>query len=342
MVDLYIKYDASDTGSRPIPPGTVFYLSPSVFITDQAGNSRLEARIGEPNLIHVQVDSLTEDPRLNVTVQVWACDFTGGFIGPDAARQSSGGVGPGLSSGIPTPVTKSVPGVAAVSWTPTDADLINQPDPLHGHLCLAANVYLGFPQPVEGQRLVAGKLDVPNDQHHAWKNITVVKTQGVRADVPFRVGNRGPEPAKFVLRAFELEDAMGPVEMEHLLMDRCVDLVDAGPPPDPVPAACLTEPRERTWLAQGGRLVLRGLPDLVPLRPARRRARVLLRTEESADDKVATVIRPGREIPVVLTVEGGQDVGAVHTIDVVQEDATNGEVVGGGRVVVVETPDWFC
>src|SRR4051794_9973649 len=138
MADLYIKYDASDTGSRPIPPATVFYLSPSVFITDQAGNSLLEARIGEPNLIHVQVDSLTEDPRLNVTVQVRACDFTGGFIGPDAARQSSGGVGPGLSSGIPTPVTKSAPGVAVGSWAPTAAGLVNQPAPPPAPPCLAA------------------------------------------------------------------------------------------------------------------------------------------------------------------------------------------------------------
>jgi len=323
----------------------VFYLSPSIWLTDQAGNGRLEATVGEVNLLHVQVDSLSPAPRLGVQVQAWVCDYTGGFIGPDAALPSSTtSTGAGLEIGVPTPVTNAAPGFAVLSWTPDEHDLINHADPSRGHVCVAANVHVTFPLPVEGSRLTAGRLDVPNDRHHAWKNITVVKTQGVRIAVPFRVGNPGPEPAEFVLQAFQLdrETAMGPFEQEHLLMDRCVDLVDGGPPPDPVPAACQKEPLERTRLAEGGRLVLRGLPETVLLRPARRRARVLLATADSADDKVPVAIRPGQQVPVALTVEGEQEIGGVHTIDVQQLDARNGLVVGGGRVVVVQAPEWFC
>jgi hypothetical protein len=342
--DLYIQYDLSDTGSRPIPPGARFYLSPSIWLTDQAGTSLTEAKVGEVNLVHVQVNSLNPDPRLNVVVQVWVCDYTGGYIGPDAARASSGGVGPGLTGGVPTIVTAESPGVAVVPWTPTEDDLINQPDPTRGHVCIGANVYNELTAPPEGARLCSGRLDVPNDQHHAWKNITVVKTQGTTVTIPFRVVNPGPEPAEFVLGAFEVERdaAMGPLEQEHLLMDRCVDLVGGGPPPDPVPAACLREPRERTRLAEGGQLVLRCLPDPVPLRPARRRAKAVLVTQESADQRVPLLVRPGQQVPVVLTVQGGGELGEVHTVDVVQEDTTNGLVVGGGRVVVVQTPEWSC
>jgi hypothetical protein len=340
--NLYIKYDASDNGGRPIPAGAAFWVTPSIWLTDAAGTSLAEAQVGHVNVIHAQVSSLSADPRSGARVQMWVSDYTAGFIGPDSGRQSSGGT-LGRLGGVAGSVTSTVPGVATVDWTPVDADLINGPDPLHGHLCVAANVFADGVPP-EGARLFGGRLDVPKNQHHAQRNITLVKTQGITRAIPFRVRNPGPEPAEFVLAGVELEGdaAMGPLEQEQLLMDRCVDLVGGAPAPDLVPAKCQTEPRERTWLAEGGQLVLRGLPDLVPLRPAKERAKFLIHTEETADQRVALVIRPGEEVPVVLTVEGTQAIGEVHAIDVFQEDTADGLVVGGGRVVVVETPDWFC
>jgi len=349
---LYVKYRTSDTGARPIPAGEVFWTSPSIFLTDDDGKSLPEAQLGKTNWIHVQVDSMSPGPRSGVRVQVWVCDYTGGYIGPDAARESSGGRR-GRRGAVATPITSKDPGVAKVPWIPTEKDLINSPDPTKGHLCVGANVVVEMPPPPEGKYLSGsttgmggdgGRLDVVGDRHHGWANIIVVKpAPGIRADVPFRVMNPGPEVAEFTLAAIEREgdEAMGPLAQEHLLMDRCVDLEGGGPPPELIPAACLTEPWERRWLAQGGQLVLRGFPDPVPLRPATNRARFQIVTEESAGEEVRIRIRPGEEVPVVLTIDGTGEVGAVHAIDVMQIDP-GGLVLGGGRIIVLQVPEWFC
>lgn len=128
--------------------------------------------------------------------------------------------------------------------------------------------------------------------------------------LPFMIMNPGVDTAEVVLGAFELEgDAvMGQLERAHLLIDRCVDLVGGAPRPDSVPAACLVEPVKRTWLAEGGELVLRGLPDLVSFRPANGRAEVFLQSGESSDQRIAVKIRPGEQVPLMLTLAVGQGV----------------------------------
>src|SRR4051794_22495064 len=147
---LYVKYDASDTGARvphndPIPPGVAYYVTPSIWLTDDAGNSLTQAKVDQVNWIHVQVDSISADPRAGVRAQVWVCNFTAG-IGPDSARPSSGGK-PGRWGGVPQGqlVTQTVPGIVKVPWTPQVTDLINTSDPNQGHLCVAANVFVEPP-----------------------------------------------------------------------------------------------------------------------------------------------------------------------------------------------------
>lgn len=340
--DLYIKYANGDGGNDVIPAGTQFWTSPSIWLTDTSGNSIPNAVEGTDNWVHVQVDSTSADPRSNVKVQVWVCDYTAGFIGPDSARPSSGGLN-GRTSTISTDVSSTAPGTAHVVWQPDPSDLINGPNPDTGHLCVGANTYVETLPAPEGARLSGGQLDVINNRHHGWKNITVIRTGPRRAPFPFRLTNPGAEPDEFVVTARELDRdlAMGQVEREHLLMADFVDLLEGAPEPAPVPAACLREPRERTRLARGGKLVLRGMPDATPLRPAEHRAKFGLVTAEGRDQTVGVGVKPGEQIPVIFVVESAGEPGEVHTFDIVQQ-TRDGLVLGGGRLIAVDVPEWHC
>ncbi|MBQ0975728.1 hypothetical protein KBZ00_32175 [Streptomyces sp. RK31] len=341
--DLYVKYTSGDDGSAAIPAGEAYWASPSIWLTDPAGNSIPSAVVGEDNWVHVQVDSTNTNPRSTVKVQTWVCDFTAGFIGPDAARASSGGAS-GQTATVATDVSQATPGVAHVVWRPDATDLINGPNPDTGHLCVGANVYVETLPAPEGARLSSGRLDVIDNRHHGWKNVTVVRAAGEGpAPIAFRLANPGPEADVFVVMARELdgEAAMGQVEQEHLLATGFVDLADGPPDPPPVPAACLREPRERTRLAQGGQLVLRGMPDTRPLRPAEQRARFALVTAEGRDHALEVGIRPGEQVPVVLAVDTAREPGEVHTFDIVQQ-TRDGLVLGGARLITVDVPEWHC
>ncbi|MFE5720445.1 hypothetical protein [Streptomyces erythrochromogenes] len=342
--DLYIKYTTGDDGSQEIPAGAVFWASPSIWLTDTSGASIPQAKVGVDNWVHVQVDSMNSEVRDNVKVQAWVCDYTPGFIGPDSARPSSGGAN-GRTGSISTGVSKTAPGVAKVVWRPLDTDLINGPNIDTGHLCVGANVFVETLPAPEGARLSSGKLDVISNRHHGWLNITVVRNSPRIAPLAFRLTNPGTEPERFVLRAWELdgESAMGQVEQEHLLMAGFVDLTDCGPEPPLVPAACQREPHERTRLAKGGRLVLRGLPEPVPLRPAESEARFEIRTAaEGCDPTTVEVdIRPGQHVPALFVVNSEGEPGEVHTFDIVQE-TQDGVVIGGARVITVDVPEWHC
>ncbi|MEV8630893.1 hypothetical protein AB0395_04480 [Streptosporangium sp. NPDC051023] len=343
---LYVKYAAGDDGTDVIPSGAAFWASPSIWITDTAGNSIPNAQVGVDNWVHVQVDSTSTDSYTGVKVQTWVCDYTAGFIGPDAARPSSGGAN-GRTATVGTAVTKSSPGTMHVVWRPTTADLINGPNPNEGHLCVGANVYVETLPGPEGARLSSGRLDVINNRHHGWKNITVVAKTPRLAPLAFRLTNLGPEPENFQVRAWELDqgEGIGSLQQEHLLTQHFVDLVDGEPRPDPVPALCQTEPPERRWLAQGGRLVLRGVPERTELRPAQHRAEFTIRTAdqgcEEPGEHARLQIRPGELAPVIFVLGCDGEPGEVHTIDITQQTA-DGVVLGGARLIAVHVPEWHC
>ncbi|RJL35446.1 hypothetical protein [Bailinhaonella thermotolerans] len=347
--NLYVKYADGDDGTDVIPAGAAFWASPSIWLTDTAGNSIPSAQVGVDNWVHVRVDSTSTEPYTGVKVQTWVCDYTAGFIGPDAAQSSSGGAN-GRTATVGTAVTKSSPGTMHVVWRPTNADLINGPNPREGHLCVGANVYVESPPGPEGARLTGGRLDVINNRHHGWKNVTVITKTLRLAPFAFRLANPGAEPDEFRVRARELDrgECLGRLEREHLLMRDFVDLVDGEPRPDPVPALCQTEPLERTWLAQGGRLVLRNMPEPAELRPAEHDAEFTIRTvnpaceeREQCGDPTRVRIRPGELTPVVFVLECDGDPGEVHTIDITQRTG-EGAVIGGARLIAVHVPDWHC
>jgi hypothetical protein len=344
--DLFVKYQAGDNGTRPIAPCTNFWSSPSVWLTDVNGNGLNEAQVGEDNIINVQVDSKSATARTAVKVQVWVCDFTLGGVGPGAVLLSGSAGGPsGRTATVPTGVSSSTPGIAQVHWTPVDADLINSADKTRGHVCAGASTYVEGAKP-EGAIKTSGLLDVCNDQHHAWKNLTVVKSQNFRhAEMSFRMVNPLLELAEFVIETRELErdEAMGQLELEQLLTADFVQFVPKnGGKPEPVPPGCMTEPRERTLLREGGRLVLTGLEKPVALRPAREPAAEVGVVAEGGEGGKATKLTAaaGDRVPVTLVAElKDSDPGEVHTFEITQADE-RGRIVGGARVIVVAVPEW--
>jgi hypothetical protein len=345
--DLYIKYQTADTGARPIAPCTDFWNSPSVWLTDDKGAGIPEAKVGKVNVINVQVDSKSTAGKSNVKVQVWVCDYTLGGVGPAAVLLSgSAGSSSGMTKTVQTAVSSSAPGLVQVQWTPVEADLINSPEPDHGHVCVGANTYVEGTGS-EGAIKTSGLLDVCNDQHHAWKNIAVIKTINlVEVEFGFRVVNPElfTEAAEFLVAVNELEGelAMGPLEQEQLLTAAFVDL-HGGKEIEEVRPGCLDEPLERKRLRDGGRLVLTGMEEPIPLRPAPTPAgRVGVLSEQGGGPELKVAIAAGDRIPVTLraTLREEAKPGEVHTFDVTQT-AGNGRVIGGARVVTVTVPAWF-
>jgi hypothetical protein len=355
--DLYIKYQNGDDGTRPINPCTNFWASPSVWLSDSNGNGINEAKVGSDNIINVQVDSKSATAKSGVKVQVWVCDFTLGGVGPAAALISGSSGGPaGRTGSVSTGVSSNAPGIAQVHWTPIDdpahgiSDLINSPEPNKGHVCVGANVYVEGTAP-EGTIKTSGLLDVCNDQHHAWKNITVVKTIGLRlVEFSFRVVNPSQEVEEFALAVAELdrELAMGQLEQEQLLTAGFVDLRGGKDPngdgdgDGDIRPECLDEPLERKRLREGGELVLTGLEEPIPLRPAKDPARAVdVVAEEDRGRELKLPITPGDRVPVTLRAALGEsEAGEVHTFDITQT-AGDGRVIGGARVIAVAVPEFL-
>lgn len=70
--NLFLKYDAADTGARPLPPNTTFWLSPAVVLATTDGNYT----VGEPATIDVQVSLMSPAAYALINVEVWVCDPT--------------------------------------------------------------------------------------------------------------------------------------------------------------------------------------------------------------------------------------------------------------------------
>ncbi|GAA4878692.1 hypothetical protein [Actinomycetospora straminea] len=340
--DLFIKVNAADDGARPLPPDTATWTSPSIWLTNQRGDGIPSAVVGQVNVVNVQVDSISPDPKTNVKVQVWVCDYTAGGVGPDSVLISgSAGGSTGKIGTTMTAVAAGAPGIARVEWTPDTADLINTGDPNSGHVCAGANVFVQGAAP-EGSLKSSGFVDVVNNQHHAQRNLTVIRIGGL---VNFTMGvvNPGLELARFHLQAAPVDPelVMGPLERETLLTAHFVDLLGAEEPVR-VPLECMTEPLERTRLAGGGELILLGMPEPVPLRPATAPLDAQLVTAEGSDQHLTVEVEPGDRLPVTLRARlGDGDVGDVHGVELTQID-DNGNILGGARVLLVNTPNWVC
>ena len=166
--DLYIRHSATDHGERDLPPGTVHWRSPAIRVLGSGlGEGVAVADLDQTVRVQVGNRNLT-NAFTDVEVQVWAADW--GAANPFLF--SLGGTA-GVPIGPQTVVAHArhdvdTEGIFEVSWRP-DASELGGAD--HNHICLLANVWAAS----EGAEQASGVIftDIPTNQHHAQRNITL-------------------------------------------------------------------------------------------------------------------------------------------------------------------------
>ncbi len=334
--NLYIKWTSGDTGTRPIPGGSTWWLSPSIWITSP-GNA--QASSGKDNLIYVQPDRIGDGTdSTDVSVRAWVCNPTTAPGPSGATIASAGGPGgalgviPNLGAGVSFPVSP----LLVNDWVPAPTDVaVNG-----GHLCIVADI---FDKSGDGADLTTGVVDVVNNQHHAQHNISLVMgVQGRMLQVPFwfPILEALPEAdrGRGLIRVQPVGGVLGQVTKEELLRDPRVTLEHeregTTQPRELVNPHCLTEPPERTRLREGGELVLSGSDYKIHRSEARpERAGILFEDRVHSEIEV-TPVSGAASVRTFVCELPEDDFGAVHEFDIVHSTA-EGRVVGGMRVVVL-------
>jgi len=340
--NLYIKYGASDMGTRPIPANTPFWTTPSIWLGSTQGDTT--AVVGQDKPIMVTVDRMNGSTETGVaSIQAWVTKSTT-QPGPSGAVLGSAGGIPGLSTGLNPgayPMTAS-----GMDWTPAATE-VDSPGVFHH--CVAVNVYILFGDP-EGAELKNGYIDPVNDQHHGQLNISIVAAPMPQKMIrfPFRVPASllgAQRTQEWVIRVDPLgpDTVLSDVIKEQLLGSPLIELVGAKPVPEmSVPARCLNEPIQRAMLRGGGELVLAKSEKKTPVFAAERELRdIRILAGGTAKSEQIVKPQPGAIVPMVAEVELPDDrLGAVYEFDITQT-AAGGHVVGGIRVVVVRGHHWW-
>ena len=337
--NLYIKWNSGDTGGRPIPAGSTWWLSPSIWI-NSPGNA--QASSGQPNLIYVQPDFVgggSGTDSTDVTVRAWVCNPTSAPGPSGATIPSAGGAGGSKGvilagmTGVSFPLMS---GLLVNDWVPTTADVaVNG-----GHLCIVANVFdkSGGADSVD---VTTGVMDVVNNQHQAQHNISLVMgLQQMSLQVPFwfPVLEALPEAdrGRGLIRVQPVGGVLEQVTKEELLRDPRVTLEheESTEPRQVFNPYCLQEPPERTRLRKGGELILSGSAYKIHRSEAApERAGILFEDRVQPEIEV-TPVSGAAAVRTFVCELSKDDFGGVHEFDIVHTTA-DGRVVGGMRVVVL-------
>jgi len=313
--DLFLKYDAADTGARPLPANSTFWVSPAVVLATADGNYT----VGQPATIDVQVSLMSPAAFEIINVEVWVCDPTT-VAGPSTALPPFQGataqqltltgfyVPPNPSQPISTAPVIQVTGFApypGISSLPG------------GHCCLIANCY---GTTIEGMADGADlneeeAVNLPNEvqtdphvaQHNIFADATPPGSQIKVINFPFRAAT----PLRAGAEQVRLEIAeTAPAQLRTILHPGLRQLKGAKFTGLPL------EISERPVRSIG----LTGLPNegrVIELELEANRSQVL----------TATVELDPAETP-----------GAAHAFDIVQRDA-DGRVQGGFRLVAIVGTD---
>ncbi|GAB2687008.1 hypothetical protein [Nocardia thraciensis] len=354
--DVYIKYAADDDGNtRPVPQGTVFWASPSLWLTTGGGT----AHVNQKDTINVRVDNHSDNNHMDVQVQVWVADPTVGFQPQQGRVPGSPNPFNPRQQPIPYKSKLTVPprgfGVASIEWTPEQA---------HPHRCIGANCFVTGGSTPEGVEFVAAGGATPFDaakyQHMGQRNIAIADAQqnGGKMQFAFRVANVGATPQRYTLAVREIlgEDGLDTLVREQVLQRSFATV--AGLDLDDlvrmrIDADCENpgQPLERVLLDNGGVPILVDSENTYELRPPKRRAEkvelssfnLLPRGGEGSrygDQEAEVEVRPGTLVPVALDVTLAEDTGAggLHTFQISQYDE-EGALVGGLRVHALAVTD---
>jgi hypothetical protein len=204
--NLYLKYDAADTGARPFPTGSTWWLSPAVVLATSDGNYTVTTPPTDTT-IDVQVSLMSSATYEIVNVQVWVCDPST-VAGPSTAVPPYQGAPPGQAlTGyyVPPGPISTVPVIQVAGFKPYPG-MTSMPG---GHCCLIANCYGTKPDgTMDGADLTTESwINLPNEvqtdphvaQHNIFADPTPPGPQMKVITFPFRAATpltSGAEPVR--------------------------------------------------------------------------------------------------------------------------------------------------
>ena len=358
---VYIKGYAGDDGTRPLPAGTAFYLTPSIWLSDSTTDTGPpatgadKATIGDTaNLIHVRVDNPGTAAVNGVYVQAWVANPTVS-LQPDHALAGSDPYTslPLGSTGQTVPAQGFT--VVLVPWDPAATGL-----PTAGpyHLCIGANCYVAGPAPggdVEGVTLSQQGASNPyhpdSDPHMGQRNITLsAAPSGGHLRFLFQAANTAGKDATYTLAVTETlrDDSLDLLGLEQVLglpstTVTGMDLAEIARLRTARFCDQLGQPLERALIEAGGRPILVDSDNTYEVHPATVAARTRLVSTrltsgvgEEGDGAPQVLVPVGAVVPVALDIALPDETGpgGVHTFQLQQYDP-DGTLVGGIQVMAM-------
>jgi hypothetical protein len=311
--NLFIQYSLSDTGTRPIPANTTFWLSAGCKLGpgSQPHDDDSTYTNGEPRDIVVQIFGKSKMHYNSVGVEVWICNPST-ITGPQFGLPVSSPGGPSFLTDAAGNVDVNAPGQPPLQFT--ISGFVPFPGLVQAgtdHVCMFANCF-GMPSdgPPDGAAFIGNPtpppVDVVNDGHMAQRNLFAapvgsmhkVLTFPFQANTPLR---RGEEEVVLEIRQTPVEATLSRDDMTFL---------HSGP--------------------------YRGLPLHASKTPVKRA--VLDHGKHGCGDHLKLGLKAHHPVELRLDVEfAGTDTrGAVHGFDIVQRTSA-GQVQGGLRVLSVAT-----
>ncbi len=312
--NLFLQYEAGDTGTRPLPLNSTFWLSPAVVLATPDGNYTVTTP-PTPTTIDVQVSLMKPAAYEFITVEVWVCDPTTNPTpsnalfpfqpDPQGQRVLTGVYAPPN----PNQAISTVPVIQVTGFVPYSG-ISSLPA---GHCCLIANCYGTLPDnTTDGVDLLTEPTAnftnlVQNDQHVAQHNIFAdVTPPGPHMRVinfPFRAATSLREGAELV----RLEIAETPPAQLRTMLH-------SGLPP-----------------FQGAKFG--GLRLEISERPVKFFGLTGLPKEGRAVELELEAYR-SEVLTATVELDPAERPGAAHAFDIVQRDA-KGMVQGGLRLVTI-------
>lgn len=179
---LVVRYALGDFGGRPLPPSTVFWESPDVWVTSTLGVN--QPIPGEPNQVFARVSNFGLQQANGIVVKFW-------WANPSLAI---------------TEASANLIGVAFVDIPSLRSVVVECPDPWvpivenEGHECLLAEAYLPGLDPL------SAPMDPLADRHVGQKNEQLVGVSpGEKFHVPVQALNASAELVHAAIEVHAIE-----------------------------------------------------------------------------------------------------------------------------------------
>lgn len=316
--DLYIPYEAADNDTRPLPAGANFWSSPGVVLDSGPGDGAVDPSTYTPNnqqcliLVDVQDRSPPGQYVPLLFVEVWVCD-PATIVGPDSALPIAHGSSTKYLTG--QSFTKGASTTIKVYGFMPYPNMGSSPG---GHVCLIANCWGSRgsldnpPVQSDGRSLIGSSTAdfvslVQKDGHVAQHNIFA-------AAMPMHT----PRHLSFPFNAV----AAVSKGAEKVVLEIRNTTGDAG----------LTK-ADLSFLRKGPHRNLPLHASKVPLTTF-----AIDGCPGGPAKRVALELHSGHPVPLSILAEigHGEQVGGVHTFDVIQK-TISGHVQGGVRLLTVVT-----